>query len=158
MARTAGRAAVIAAMVAGLVLGGSPVDAASKASKAGSSHKARIRTSIRDMAMTPVTGVATSEFASRLVEQATGTGIAGKTVFVRATDVLGAESLVCIAVSDAAGLAVCHPGYTPGAVEAVEAEASRLTFSFEGDAAYAPTSSYMCGLAFTAVHPCLPEG
>lgn len=154
MGRSARRAAVIAAVVAGLVLGASPVEAAKPARR----PKGLIGTTIRDMAVRPVAGVASAEFESRLLEVATGKGVAGKRVFVRATDVLGAESLVCIAESDATGLAVCQPATTPGVVEAIEVEASRITFSFDGDGTYTATASYLCGPIFTAVQPCLPEG
>lgn len=152
MGRSARRAAVIAAVAAGLLLGANPVDAAKPARR----PKGLIATSIRDMAVRPVAGVASAEFESRLLEVATGKGVAGKRVFVRATDLLGAESLVCIAESDATGLAVCQPPTTSGVVEAVETEASRITFSFDGDNAYAATASYLCGAVFTAVQPCLP--
>lgn len=155
MGRRVGRATVVATMVAGLVLGAGAADASSKAPRR---PKSTIATTIRDMAVTPMTGIAGAEFSSRLLEAATGTGLAGKRVFVRATDVLGAESLVCIAESDATGRAVCQPGTTPGVVEAVEVEASRITFSFDGDATHTATSSFLCGAGFTAVHPCLPEG
>ena len=155
MERRAGRAALVAAMVAGLVLGASPADASPKAPRR---PKGPVATTIRDMAVTPLAGGASAEFASRLLEEATTAGVAGKRVFVRATDVLGAETLVCIAESDANGLAVCQAPTPLGVVEAVEAEASRVTFSFDGDATYAATASYLCGAAFTAVHPCLPEG
>lgn len=152
MGRSARRAAVIAAVVAGLVPGAGPVDAAKPAPR----PKRLTGTTIRDMAVRPVAGAASADFEARLLEVATGTGVAGKRVFVRATNVLGAESLVCIAESDATGLAVCQPGTTGRVAEAIEAEASRITFSFDGDNAYAATASYLCGAVFTVVQPCLP--
>ena len=146
-------------MVAVLVLGwSSPAGAKRPAERPKGPPKGLIATTIRDMEVTPVAGMASAEFSSRLLEAATGKGVAGRRVFVRATDVFGAESLVCLAESGPDGLAVCQPPITPGVVEAVEAEASRITFSFDGDATYAATTSYRCGPLFTAVEPCLPEG